>query len=104
MQNPNLNPNAGGGGGNPNPENLNPNGAGGDNGNLNPENPNGVGGDGGNLNPEDLNKMGQIREAIRRMGECTDNRIAQLMLMITGVARRLPLPNPECQPQRDGNP
>lgn len=86
-QNPNPNSNVGGGDGNPNLEN-----------------PNGVRGDGGNPNPEDLNEMGQIREAIRRMGERIDNQIAQLMLMITGVARRLPLPNPERQPQGDGNP
>lgn len=100
MQNPNQNPNAAGGGGNPNPENLN--GAG---GNPNPQNLNGAGGDNGrNPNPEELNEAGQIREAIRRLGERTDNQIAQLMLMITGVAGRLPNPNLEQPPYEAENP
>ncbi|KAI8524392.1 hypothetical protein RHMOL_Rhmol13G0146700 [Rhododendron molle] len=43
--------------------------------------------------------MGEIREAIRRLGERTDNQIAQLMLMITGVACKLPNSNPNPNPQ-----
>ncbi|KAI8538351.1 hypothetical protein RHMOL_Rhmol09G0096200 [Rhododendron molle] len=39
-----------------------------------------------------LNELDQIRTYIRQMGERTDNQITQLMLMITGVARRLPPP------------
>lgn len=42
--------------------------------NPNPENLNGAGGDNGeNPNLEEVNEAGQNREAIRRLGECTDN-------------------------------
>ena len=47
-------------------------------------------------NPSELD---QIRTSILQMGERTDNQITQLMLMITGVARRLPPPPPETNPQ-----
>ncbi|KAF7153668.1 hypothetical protein RHSIM_Rhsim01G0151100 [Rhododendron simsii] len=61
--------------------------AGNSNPDPNPENLNGAGeDDGGNPNPEGWNEAGQIRDAIQRLGEHTDNQIAKLMIMIIGMA------------------
>ena len=89
--NPNLIPNLNLNGDNPHPNGGNPN------PNPNPHvNP--------NPNPEPNQgipngEMGQVTQAIQRLGERTDNQIAQLMMMITGVARRLPNPNPNPNPR-----
>ncbi|XP_058217450.1 uncharacterized protein LOC131328529 [Rhododendron vialii] len=94
--NPNLIPNLNRNGGNSNPNEGNPN----PNPNLHP-NP--------NPNPEPnqeipSGEMRQVTQAIQCLGECTDNQIAQLMMMITGVARRLLNPNPNANPNLNPNP